>query len=109
MYKHPYVHAYSLAACAGSVDGRHQAMALPSCPCHHPDTVCDWLGMAIRQTTCWSPPTAFQPPQVYLKRCLQVVDATKAGAFHPIIYAFIREAVAGPILWLLSYAVTGTG
>lgn len=44
---------------------------------------------------------------MYLKRCLQVVDATNAGAFHPIIYAFIREAVAGPILWLLAYMVTG--
>lgn len=51
--------------------------------------------------------TNHPPSQVYLKRCLQVVDATKAGAFHPIIYAFLREAVAGPILWLLSYAITG--
>lgn len=51
--------------------------------------------------------TLFVIGSVYLKRCLQLVDASKDQTFHPIIYAFLREAIAGPILWALAIATTG--
>ena len=51
--------------------------------------------------------TLFVIGSVYLKRCLQLIDHSKGQAFHPLIYALSREALAGPILWALAIANRG--
>ena len=50
---------------------------------------------------------AFVVGSVYLKGALQLVDEDKGETFHPIVYAFIREAVAGPILYALAWLAGG--
>jgi drug/metabolite transporter (DMT)-like permease len=50
---------------------------------------------------------AFVIGSVYLKSNLKYVDEESGETFHPIVYAFIREAVAGPILYLLAWLHTG--
>ncbi len=44
---------------------------------------------------------------VYLKSSLQYVDEVAGEAFHPIVYAFGREAIAGPILYALAWSYAG--
>ena len=44
---------------------------------------------------------------VYLKSSLLSLSTLGAREFHPIVYAFIREAVAGPIMCLIAYAQSG--
>lgn len=54
------------------------------------------LALAITQV-------AFCCGSVYLKRALRAVDGTRGHHFHPIIYAFVREAIAGPIMCSLAW------
>ncbi len=44
---------------------------------------------------------------VYLKGSLRHVDESKGEVFHPIVYAFAREACAAPILFAISVMVSG--
>jgi len=44
---------------------------------------------------------------VYLKGSLEWVDESKKEVFHPIVFAFAREASAAPILYALSVAYGG--
>ena len=44
---------------------------------------------------------------VYLKSSLLSLGALGAREFHPIVYAFIREAVAGPVMCVIAYAQSG--
>lgn len=41
---------------------------------------------------------------VYLKRALRAVDGSRGQNFHPIVYAFVREAVAAPIMCSMAWA-----
>ncbi len=50
---------------------------------------------------------AFCLGSVYLKRSLRNVNLNQTARFHPIIYAFLREAVAGPIMCSIAYWQTG--
>ena len=50
---------------------------------------------------------AFVVGSVYLKGSLQLVDTARGERFHPVVYAFGREATAGPILFFLAWSVTG--
>ncbi|KAK9828607.1 hypothetical protein WJX72_001011 [[Myrmecia] bisecta] len=51
--------------------------------------------------------TAFCVGSVYLKSCLKKVDSSKGESFHPIIYAFLREVIAGPIMCCLAFYESG--
>lgn len=51
---------------------------------------------------------AFCLGSVYLKSSLRNIDLSSNVQFHPIIYAFMREAVAGPIMCLIAYLQTGS-
>jgi hypothetical protein len=53
--------------------------------------------------------TAFCIGSVYLKSSLRKVDSANGHVFHPIIYAFLREATAGPIMCALAWFSTGEG
>ena len=44
---------------------------------------------------------------VYLKSALISLDVAEARKFHPIIYAFVREAVAGPVMCAIAYGQSG--
>ena len=44
---------------------------------------------------------------VYLKGSLRHVDESKGEVFHPIVYAFAREASAAPILFGISVMTSG--
>ena len=44
---------------------------------------------------------------VYLKGSLGHVDESKGEVFHPIVYAFAREASAAPILFAISVMMSG--
>ncbi|KAL3162391.1 hypothetical protein ABBQ32_010066 [Trebouxia sp. C0010 RCD-2024] len=59
------------------------------------------LALAITQV-------AFCCGSVYLKRALRAVDETRGHHFHPIIYAFVREAIAGPIMCGLAWGFSRT-
>jgi hypothetical protein len=48
--------------------------------------------------------TAFVIGSVYLKSSFKAVSGK---AFHPIVFAFVREAVAAPILCIAAFAYTG--
>lgn len=50
---------------------------------------------------------AFVVGSVYLKGSLQLVDTARGERFHPVVYAFGREATAGPILFFLAWSLTG--
>lgn len=49
---------------------------------------------------------AFCLGTVYLKSSLQLLYTKDRSHFHPIIYAFLREAVAGPIMCAIAYIQT---
>ena len=51
--------------------------------------------------------TAFCVGSVYLKSCLRKVDSSDGHVFHPIIYAFLREATAGPIMCAMAWFTSG--
>lgn len=51
--------------------------------------------------------TAFCIGSVYLKSCLRKVESTNGQVFHPIIYAFLREVTAGPIMCAMAWFSTG--
>ena len=40
---------------------------------------------------------------VYLKRALRAVDGSRGQHFHPIVYAFAREAIAAPIMCSMAW------
>ena len=55
----------------------------------------------------WQPQVAMAVTQalfvigsVYLKGSMQNVDSLHGEEFHPIVYAFLREISAGPLLFL---------
>lgn len=50
---------------------------------------------------------AFVVGSVYLKGSLSFVDESKGEVFHPIVYAFAREASAAPILYGMSVVYGG--
>ncbi|CAL8470768.1 g10310 [Coccomyxa elongata] len=58
------------------------------------------LALALTQT-------AFCVGSVYLKSCLRKVDSANGQVFHPIIYAFLREVSAGPIMCAMAWFSTG--
>ena len=58
------------------------------------------LALALTQT-------AFCVGSVYLKSCLRKVDSANGQVFHPIIYAFLREVTAGPIMCAMAWFSTG--
>lgn len=58
------------------------------------------LALALTQT-------AFCIGSVYLKSCLRKVDSANGHVFHPIIYAFLREATAGPIMCAIAWFASG--
>jgi hypothetical protein len=58
------------------------------------------LALAITQT-------AFCIGSVYLKSSLRKVDSSDGHVFHPIIYAFLREATAGPIMCAMAWFTSG--
>ena len=43
----------------------------------------------------------------YLKSSLRQVDSSDGHVFHPIIYAFLREATAGPIMCAMAWFTSG--
>jgi hypothetical protein len=49
--------------------------------------------------------TSFVIGSVYLKSSFRLVQGLH---FHPVIFAFVREAVAGPVLFCIAYATTGS-
>lgn len=49
---------------------------------------------------------AFCGGSVYLKSSLRNISALSPDAFHPIIYALAREAIAGPIMCAIAFAQT---
>lgn len=51
---------------------------------------------------------AFCVGSVYLKSSLRLIDHAADAQFHPIIYAFLREVVAGPIMCLIAFMQTRT-
>ena len=51
--------------------------------------------------------TAFCVGSVYLKSSLRQVDSSDGHVFHPIIYAFLREATAGPIMCAMAWFTSG--
>lgn len=51
--------------------------------------------------------TAFCVGSVYLKSALRQVDSSDGHVFHPIIYAFLREATAGPIMCAMAWFGSG--
>ena len=51
--------------------------------------------------------TAFCIGSVYLKSSLRKVDSSDGHVFHPIIYAFLREATAGPIMCAMAWFSSG--
>jgi drug/metabolite transporter (DMT)-like permease len=63
-----------------------------------------WLWQAAVAAT----QLAFVVGSVILKAGLRAVDPAGGAAFHPVVYAFYREAAAGPLLLLLAWATTGT-
>ena len=60
------------------------------------------LALAVTQT-------AFCVGSVYLKSSLRQVDSSDGHVFHPIIYAFLREATAGPIMCAMAWFSSGAG
>lgn len=48
--------------------------------------------------------TSFVVGSVYLKSSFRLVQGLH---FHPVIFAFVREAIAGPVLFCIAYATTG--
>lgn len=48
--------------------------------------------------------TSFVIGSVYLKSSFRLVQGLH---FHPVIFAFAREAIAGPVLCAIAYATTG--
>lgn len=50
--------------------------------------------------------TAFCIGAVYLKSALRRVDSEHGQRFHPIIYAFVREVVAGPIMCCMAWGMS---
>jgi hypothetical protein len=58
------------------------------------------LALALTQT-------AFCVGSVYLKSCLRQVNSANGQVFHPIIYAFLREVIAGPIMCAMAWFSTG--
>ena len=58
------------------------------------------LAMAVTQAL-------FVVGSVYLKGRMQAVDVSRGEEFHPIVYAFIREVVAGPLLLLAAWFRVG--
>ena len=58
------------------------------------------LALAVTQT-------AFCVGSVYLKSSLRQVDSSDGHVFHPIIYAFLREATAGPIMCAMAWFSSG--
>lgn len=50
---------------------------------------------------------AFVVGSVFLKGSLQLVDAAEGERFHPVVFAFAREASAGPILFAIAWTATG--
>lgn len=44
---------------------------------------------------------------VYLKGSMQNVDSLHGEEFHPIVYAFLREISAGPLLFLGAWWFVG--
>ena len=48
--------------------------------------------------------TSFVVGSVYLKSSFRLVQGLH---FHPVIFAFVREAIAGPVLCCIAYATTG--
>lgn len=48
--------------------------------------------------------TSFVIGSVYLKSSFRLVQGLH---FHPVIFAFAREAIAGPVLCCIAYATTG--
>jgi drug/metabolite transporter (DMT)-like permease len=50
---------------------------------------------------------AFVTGSVVLKASLSQVDASKGEIFSPIVFAFLREACAGPLLYILALRWTG--
>ncbi len=50
--------------------------------------------------------TAFVVGSVYLKGSLSLVDASKGEKFSPLVYAFLREVTAGPLLYIIAWLST---
>ena len=48
--------------------------------------------------------TSFVIGSVYLKSSFRLVQGLH---FHPVIFAFVREAIAGPVLCLIAFVATG--
>lgn len=44
---------------------------------------------------------------VYLKSQTRYINSAKGEVFNPIVYAFGREALSGPILWAAAYFYSG--
>jgi hypothetical protein len=73
------------------------------CPAGPTAPVAPWkcqLAMALTQAM-------FVIGSVYLKSRMLHVDRSKGEEFHPIVYAFIREVVAGPLLLLIAWFYVG--
>lgn len=51
---------------------------------------------------------AFCCGSVYLKSSLQQAERSSGVVFHPIIYAFLREAIAAPIMIAIAWFTSGT-
>ena len=50
---------------------------------------------------------AFCCGSVYLKSSLQQAEQSSGVVFHPIIYAFLREAIAAPIMIAIAWFTSG--
>jgi drug/metabolite transporter (DMT)-like permease len=58
------------------------------------------LGVALTQAS-------FVLGSVFLKSNMSRIDEAKGEVFHPLVYAFLREVSAGPVLFLLSIVTVG--
>lgn len=58
--------------------------------------------MGVALTHC-----SFVVGAILLKASMKHIDVSRGEVFHPIVYAFYREASAGPVLFLLSVATVG--
>ena len=88
-------------ACRGGCKQPWHACPAAGPPLHPP--VAAWkpqLGLTATQV-------AFVVGSVYLKGRIQSVDTEAGEEFHPIVYAFLREVVAGPLLMLVAWASVG--
>lgn len=87
----------------GSTPQVKESIGLPSQHHQHQGRPRLWLcRLAVALTQ-----TAFVVGSIYLKGSLQLVDGSRGETFNPLVYAFLREISAGPLLYGIAFWMTG--